>query len=74
MKKKYRNEKNEKDIQRRIHLVTQIDATPIIKGEQAKSILNQTEQKTNEAAKSGAKNICLRKINYFKLLCMLHSR
>ena len=30
---------NEKDVQRRIHMATQIAATPIIRGEQAKSIL-----------------------------------
>ena len=48
---------NEKDVQRRIHMATQIAATPIIRGEEAKSILKQMEQKPNEAAKLGAKKI-----------------
>lgn len=43
--------------QRRIHMATQIAATPTLKGEQVKHIMEQLKNEPSEKAKLGARKI-----------------
>lgn len=47
----------EEDTQRRIHMATQIAATPTLKGEQVKHIMEQLQKGPSETAKLNAKKI-----------------
>ena len=56
-KNKTTQNNTDEDTQRRIHMATQIAATPTLKGEQVKHIMEQLQKGPSETAKLNAKKI-----------------